>query len=201
MKNTNAPRDLAGMTNHELVNLYNQYIGEEVIPLSIAKLLWHIVHVLKNRGVNCDAITHGTSIHYGEQFHSIIHKSIIYLSMNIKEKSRIRVHFKNDKAAKTMEVKVVQTSEANLTLSNLIGELPLLVLLDHTHLQTHFDATGIQGQVFIGFNDEGTFESLNILNSVEAGRFAILSQARTALVVPFGWENVHHGGLESWEFE
>lgn len=201
MKNTNAPRDLAGMTNHELVNLYNQYIGEDVMHLSVAKLLWHIVNVLKNRGVNCDAITHGTSIHYGKQFHSIIHRTKIYLSMNIQEKSKIRIHFKNDKVAQTIEVKVVQTSEANLTLSNLIGELPLLVLLNHTHLQTHFDATGIQGQVFIGFNDEGMFESLNILNSVEAGRFAILSQARTALVVPFGWENVHHGGLESWEFE
>lgn len=201
MEKSNAPRDLAGMSNHELVQLYNQKIGEEVMHVSIGKLLWHIVNLLKQRGVNCDAITHGTSIHYGKQFHSIIHRTKIYLSMNIKEKSRIRVHFKNDKAAKTMEVKVVQTSEANITLSHLIGELPLLVLLDHTHLQTHFDATGIQGQLFIGFNDEGTFESLNILNSLEVGRFAILSQARTALVVPFGWENVHHGGLESWEFE
>lgn len=198
MKKSTAPRDLAGMTNHELVNLYNQYIGEDVMPLSIAKLLWHIVNVLKNRGVNCDAITHGTSIHYGKQFHSIIHKSTIYLSMNIQEKSSIRIHFKNDKAPKTIDVKVVQTSEANLTLSHLIGELPVLVLLDHTHLQTHFDATGIQGQVLIGFNEEGKFESLNILNSIEAGRFAILSQARTALVLPFGWEKEK---IEYWDFE
>jgi hypothetical protein len=198
MKKSTAPRDLAGMTNHELVNLYNQYMGEEVMHLSIAKLLWHIVNVLKNRGVNCDAITLGTVIHYGKQFHSILHRTKIYLSMNIQEKSNIRIHFKNDKAPLTIEVKVVQTSEANITLSNLIGELPLLVILDHTHLQTHFDATGIQGQVFIGFNDEGKFESLNILNSVEVGRFAILSQARTAFVVPFGWENQK---IDYWDFE
>lgn len=198
MKKSTAPRDLAGMTNHELVNLYNQYIGEDVMPLSIAKLLWHIVNVLKNRGVNCDAITHGTSIHYGKQFHSIIHKSTIYLSMNIQEKSSIRIHFKNDNAPKTIDVKVVQTSEANLTLSHFIGELPVLVLLDHTHLQTHIDATGVQGKVLIGFNEEGKFESLNILNSIEAGRFAILSQARTALVVPFGWEKEK---IEYWDFE
>lgn len=198
MKNTNAPRDLAGMTNRELINLYNQYIEEDVMHLSIAKLLWHIVNVLKNRGVNCDAITLGTVIHYGKQFHSIIHRTKIYLSMNIQEKSNIRIHFKNDKAPLTIEVKVVQTSEANITLSHLIGELPILVLLDHTHLQTHFDATGIQGQVFIGFNEEGKFESLNILNSLEVGRFAILSQARTALVLPFGWENQK---FEYWDFE
>ena len=198
MEKSLAPRDLAGMTNRELVNLYNQYIGEDVMHLSIAKLLWHIVNVLKNRGVNCDAITHGTSIHYGKQFYSIIHRTKIYLSMNIQEKNNIRIHFKNDKAAHTIEVKVIQTSEANITLSHFIGELPLLVLLDHTHLQTHFDATGIQGQVFIGFNDEGKFESLNILNSVEVGRFAILSQARTALVVPFGWEKEK---IDFWDFE
>lgn len=198
MEKSLAPRDLAGMTNRELVNLYNQYIGEDVMHLSIAKLFWHIVNVLKNRGVNCDAITHGTSIQYGKQFHSIIHRTKIYLSMYIQEKSRIRIHFKNDKAAQTIEVKVVQTSEANITLSHYIGELPLLVLLDHTHLQTHFDATGIQGQVFIGFNEEGKFESLNILNSVEVGRFAILSQARTALVLPFGWENQK---IDYWDFE
>lgn len=198
MKKSTAPRDLSGMTNHELVNLYNQYMGEEVMHLSIAKLLWHIVNVLKNRGVNCDAITQGTVIHYGKQFHSIIHRNKIYLSMNIQEKSNIRIHFKNDKAPQIIEVNVIQTSEANITLSNLIGELPLLVILDHTHLQTHFDATGIQGQVFIGFNDEGKFESLNILNSVDVGRFAILSQARTALIVPFGWENQK---IDYWDFE
>ncbi|MEN9442308.1 MAG: hypothetical protein RLZ33_2385 [Bacteroidota bacterium] len=198
MKKSTAPRDLAGMTNHELVNLYNQYIGEDVMPLSIAKLLWHIVNVLKNRGVNCDAITHGTSIHYGKQFHSIIHRTKIYLSMKINEKSSIRIHFKNDKASQTIDVKVIQTSEANITLSHLIGELPVLVMLDHLHLQTHIDATGVQGKVLIGFNDEGKFESLNILNSVEAGRFAILSQARTALVLPFGWENEK---IEYWDFE
>lgn len=198
MKNSTAPRDLAGMTNHELVNLYNQYIGEDVMPLSIAKLLWHIVNVLKNRGVNCDAITQGTVIHYGEQFHSILHKSTIYLSMKINEKSSIRIHFKNDKASQTIDVKVIQTSEANITLSHLIGELPVLVMLDHLHLQTHIDATGVQGKVLIGFNDEGKFESLNILNSVEAGRFAILSQARTALLLPFGWENQK---IDYWDFE
>lgn len=198
MKNSIAPRDLAGMTNHELVNLYNQYIGEEVMHLSIAKLIWHIVNVLKNRGVNCDAITHGTSIHYGKQFHSIIHRTKIYLSMNIQEKSNIRIHFKHDKAAQTIEVKVVQTSEANITLSHLIGELPVLVIFDHLHLQTHIDATGVQGKVLIGFNDDGKFESLNILNSIEAGRFAILSQARTALVLPFGWEKEK---IEYWDFE
>lgn len=198
MKNSTAPRDLAGMTNHELVNLYNQYIGEDVMPLSIAKLLWHIVNVLKNRGVNCDAITQGTVIHYGEQFHSILHKSTIYLSMKINEKNSIRIHFKNDKAPQTIDVKVIQTSEANITLSHLIGELPVLVMLDHLHLQTHIDATGVQGKVLIGFNDEGKFESLNILNSVEAGRFAILSQARTALLLPFGWENQK---IDYWDFE
>lgn len=198
MKKSTAPRDLAGMTNHELVNLYNQYIGEDVMPLSIAKLLWHIVNVLKNRGVNCDAITQGTVIHYGEQFHSILHKSTIYLSMKINEKNSIRIHFKNDKAPQTIDVKVIQTSEANITLSHLIGELPVLVMLDHLHLQTHIDATGVQGKVLIGFNDEGKFESLNILNSVEAGRFAILSQARTALLLPFGWENQK---IDYWDFE
>ncbi len=168
------------------------------MPLSIAKLLWHIVNVLKNRGVNCDAITQGTVIHYGEQFHSILHKSTIYLSMKINEKNSIRIHFKNDKAPQTIDVKVIQTSEANITLSHLIGELPVLVMLDHLHLQTHIDATGVQGKVLIGFNDEGKFESLNILNSVEAGRFAILSQARTALLLPFGWENQK---IDYWDFE
>ena len=198
MEKSNAPRDLAGMSNHDLVQLYNQKIGEEVMHVSIGKLLWHIVNLLKQRGVNCNAITHGTSIHFGEQFHSIIHQSTIYLSMNIKENSSIRIHFKNEKAATTIEVKVVQTSDANLTLSHLIGELPVLLIFDHSHLQTHVDATGVKGQVFIGFNEEGAFSSLNILNSVEVGRFAILTQARTALVLPFGWENQK---IESWEFE
>lgn len=197
MKKSTAPRDLAGMTNHELVNLYNQYMGEEVMHLSISKLLWHIVNVLKNRGINCDAITHGAVIHYGEQFHSILHTTKIYLSMKINEKSSICIYFKNDKAPQTIDVKVVQTNEANITLSHLIGELPVLVIFDHLHLQTHIDATGVQGKVLIGFNDEGKFESLNILNSVEAGRFAILSQARTALVLPFGWENEK---IEYWDF-
>ena len=78
MKNSNTPRDLAGMSNHELVQLYNQTIGEEVMHVSIGKLLWHIINLLKQRGVNCDAITHGTSIHFGEQFRSIMVKRNAY---------------------------------------------------------------------------------------------------------------------------
>jgi hypothetical protein len=63
-------------------------------------------------------------------------------------------------------------------------------------LQTHIDATGINQFVLGGFNDEGNFSSMSILNSTEKGSFALLSQARISLLMPAGSEKLKWDYLE-----
>jgi hypothetical protein len=63
-------------------------------------------------------------------------------------------------------------------------------------LQTHIDATGINLFVLGGFNDEGNFSSMSILNSTEKGSFALLSQAKISLLMPAGSEKLKWDYLE-----
>jgi hypothetical protein len=201
MKKSIVLSDLAGMNNHQLVNVYNRYVDSEVFPVSLGKLYWHIVDLLKKRGVDCSAITSGKNIHFGEQFRCFLHRSRIYLQADLTETSKIQLQFKTDKTHELLSAKVVFVDDANYSLQGHEGDEALLLILRHDHLQTHIDATGVKGKILLGFNNEGNFASLNILNSVEAGRFAILSQARTALVVPFSAELVQNGKVDYWDFE
>lgn len=201
MKKSIALSDLAGMNNHQLVNLYNHYVDAEVFPVSLGRLYWHIVDQLKKNGVDCSVITHGSTIHFGEQFRCFLHRSRIYLQAELKETCTIQLQFKTGSAQQIITAKPVVVDHANYMLQGNLSEVPLLLILRHDHLQTHIDATGIQGKVLLGFNDDGNFASFNILNSVEAGRFAILSQARTALVLPFNQELIQGSKVDYWDFE
>lgn len=201
MKKSIALSDLAGMNNHQLVNVYNRYVDSEVFPVSLGKLYWHIVDLLKKHGVDCSAITSGKNIHFGEQYRCFLHRSRIYRQADLNETCKIQLQFKTDKAHELLSAKVVIVDDANYSLQGHEGDEALLLILRHDHLQTHIDATGVKGKILLGFNNEGNFASLNILNSVEVGRFAILSQARTALVVPFSAELVQNGKVDYWDFE
>lgn len=201
MKKSIVLSDLAGMNKHQLVNLYNQYVDSEVFPVSLGKLYWHIVDQLKQCGVDCSAITSGKTIHFGEQFRCFEHRERIYLQADLNETSRIQLHFKTDKKHEILSAKVVFVDDANYALQGNLGEEALLLIMRHDHLQTHIDATGVKDKILLGFNNEGHFASLNILNSVEAGRFAILSQARAALVLPFNQDLIQGGKVDYWDFE
>jgi hypothetical protein len=176
--------ELSTMSAHQLANLYNQSIETED-----KQTLHEIQKEFIQRGVD-------SSVLLNENKSCFFHRNKIYLQEQFKEKSSIALHFKQSTTKLDIKVKVVFVTEPIISLKSFIDTDPILLVFCHNHLQTHIDATGINLFVLGGFNDEGNFSSMSILNSTEKGSFALLSQARISLLMPAGSEKLKWDYLE-----
>ena len=179
--------ELKNFNSHQLVNLYNKNVDPEIMSHGRSKFLWYIVAELKQRDIDCSAIAEGNHISFGPTYRSFLHRQKIYRQFAVSPETRIRLHFKDERIVE-FNVKTLFVVTPNVSLSTYTCADPLLLIIRHDHLQTHIDATGIKDSIMGTFDHSGNFMSMSVLNSTHQGSYGILSQARTAIVMPMGMD-------------
>jgi hypothetical protein len=190
--------ELSKMNSHQLVNLYNKYVDTEVFSPTLMKFYWHILSELRKRKIDCSRIARGNSIFYGPAFRCFLHRNKIYLQRDYSPQAGITLHFKDGRRWE-FSVRTVFVDQPHVSIGDIYGNEVILLIIRHDHLQTHIDATGLKHHLIGGFDHRGDFTSMTMLNSNADGRYALLSQARTALVLRDGWELLKWDHIEFYE--
>ena len=192
------PSELSKMNSHQLVNLYNKYINAEVITPNLSRIFRYILEELRSRKIDCSRISNGNSIFYGPAFRSFLHRNKIYLQREYYPQAGIMLYFKDGRRWE-FSVRTFFVDQPHVSIGDINGNEVVLLIIRHDHLQTHIDATGLKHHLIGGFDHRGDFTSMTMLNSTSDGRYALLSQARTALILREGWELLKWDHIEFYE--
>jgi len=186
---------LEQLNNHQLVQHFNKYTAPKEMTDSTGLFLRAIVKELIHRRIDCSKIWKETeSILYEEKYRVFLLHGALHLREEHSPTISVVIHYK-DGSFVTIECEPHFLDDPFVSLKNIKGDRPLLLVIGHGQLQTHIDASGLIGHRLAAFDHADLFTAVSVLNSDKAGTFGLISQARTAVI--FRPEELEfHTGIE-----
>lgn len=184
MKTTEQKNDFFGlskMNDHQLVNRYNNDLGNNGWTSSRAKFHIELIEEFDRRGIDRTAIAKENIIHLSKEYKAFLLQKTIYLEKEHHPETQVVIHYSKGESVK-LKVQTVFIDEPQISLKHHKKEMPLLVIVRHDQLQTHIDGSRIADHRLAAFDHRGDFTAISVLHSTSLGTFTLLSQARTALI-------------------
>ena len=190
MKNTplNSQNDFSKMSNHQLVQRYNQELGNPGWTTSRANFLSDLSAELIKRQIDVSVIsTDGKGLNLSKDYEAFISGKKVFLKKDFPQpETHLKLEFKSKIAAKTIECYFKRTAAHSINLLQLLEETDraLLLSFEHEHLQTTIDGTGIHNYLMAGFDENNKLIGVSFFNQSGTGTFAIQTQAKSVLIFP-----------------
>jgi hypothetical protein len=190
MKNTplNNQNDFSKMSNHQLVQRYNQELGNPGWTTSRANFLSDLSAEFNKRQIDVSVISpDGKGLNLSKDFEAFISGKKVFLKKDFPQaETQLKLEFKSKIAAKTTECYFKRTAAHSINLLQLLEETDraLLLSFEHEHLQTTIDGTGIHNYLMAGFDENNKLIGVSFFNQSGTGTFAIQTQAKSVLLFP-----------------
>lgn len=190
MKNTplNSQNDFSKMSNHQLVQRYNQELGNPGWTTSRANFLSDLSAELIKRQIDVSVISpDGKGLNLSKDNEAFISGKKVFLKRDFPQpETHLKLEFKSKIAAKTIECYFKRTAAHSINLLQLLEETnrALLLSFEHEHLQTTIDGTGIHNYLMAGFDENNKLIGVSFFNQSGTGTFAIQTQAKSVLIFP-----------------
>ena len=174
------------MNDHAIITRYNQELGNPGWTSSRGVFLTALNAEFKERGIECNAISNdGKGLNLSKEYEAFISGKKIFLKKDfLQPETHLKLDFKSEKAAETVECYFKRTAAHSINLFQLLEETDraLLLSFEHEHLQTTIDGTGINNYLMAGFDEHNKLIGVSFFNQSGTGTFGILTQAKSVLI-------------------
>ncbi len=172
--------------NHQLVKRYNQELGNPGWATSRANFLSDLRAEFNKRQIDIEAISSdGKGFNLSKEYEAFLSGKKVFLLKDFPQpETHLKLEFKSEKAAETVECYFKRTAAHSINLFQLLEETDqaLLLSFEHEHLQTTIDGTGINNYLMAGFDESNKLIGVSFFNQTGTGTFGIQSQAKSVLV-------------------
>jgi hypothetical protein len=180
--------DFSKMSSHQLVQRYNQELGNPGWTTSRANFLSDLSAEFHKRQIDAKAISpDGKGLHLGKDYESFISGKKVFLKKDfLLADTNIEIQFKVERQIQTVECYFKRTAAHSINILQLLEETNRAILLsfEHEHLQTTIDGTGIHNYLLAGFDENNKLIGVSFFNQSGTGTFAIQSQAKSVFIFP-----------------
>lgn len=190
--------DIQKKSSFQLVNYINQFLLIPETNLEQNDFYLNCTDELFRRGIDCSAMGNPEVVKKVPAYRYFLHRNKLYQERVYGEYLGVLLHFKDGKQWEFV-VRVVYVDEPYVSIAGIQTISPILLVIRHPHQQTQIDATGMKHYLMAGFNDEGKFTSLTMLHNDTEAPYAVLSQARSAIMNLEGWDMIQWDYYEIWE--
>ncbi len=174
------------MNDHAIITRYNQELGNPGWTSSRGVFLTALNAEFKERGIDCAAISNdGKGLNLSKEYEAFISGKKVFLKKDfLQPETHLKLEFKSEKAAETVECYFKRTQAHSINLFQLLEETgrALLLSFEHEHLQTTIDGTGIHNYLMAGFDENNKLNGVSFFNQSGTGTFGILTQAKSVLI-------------------
>ena len=190
MKNNplNNRSDFSKMSSHQLVQRYNQELGNPGWTTSKANFLSDLSVEFNKRQIDGSVISpDGKGLNLSKDYEAFISGKKVFLKKDFPQpETHLKLEFKSKIEAKTIECHFKRTAAHSINLLQLLEETDraLLLSFEHEHLQTTIDGTGIHNYLMAGFDENNKLIGVSFFNQSGTGTFPIQTQAKSVLLFP-----------------
>jgi hypothetical protein len=178
--------DFSKMSNHQLVKRYDLELGNPGWTTSRGNFLSDLRAEFNKREIDVSAISpDGKGFNLSKEYEAFLSGKKVFLKKDFPQpETHLKLEFKGERAAETIECYFKRTQAHSINLFQVLEETNRAILLsvEHEHLQTTIDGTGINNYLMAGFDESNKLIGVSFFNQSGTGTFAIQSQAKSVLI-------------------